>query len=658
MNKKLLLLLAGACSLVNMHAQTQPFTELFCPVDTSFAGDSLVVPQSPLKYSILLREGDLAHNLEKSNSAPVKGGFGALAYDSKNITQFSANGINTSIEGDLYLSLRDNKTGITGNGGGYLKMHVQKNSDDTWSVVPQSPGGNNINYRMYDIDGLGGSFGNNGLHIGAQTTSSENEKGNLFLYESLAAGNADLQPGITETGSYALPAGSVEGGPAAIERYQNMGWLLEADRTTGKIVRKLYAAGRADIGGMLAQSTKNDLSVPAADNIDIIYTTQTQPAVLLRYNHSEKGIYAFKQDENSNEGDWLLLNEKDVDGSLFPIDFTQLLDIRKLALQKGATMFNRLGNLVKAERTDGLHYMLAETGGEDAGESFTNPALTFGGKLAQHLKPRLQGAKLFDPYGRILDLSKDMNTGKWTIKVHIEGGISMDGRYIFSNPKQISNLGFSYFDFNTFENVQKNYLLMNEEVPNAGYRRNPAQVYDEDSLINEVYVLDLDKTNPDPSSLRPFAIAPRGAEIQSVFGYNAEFSPVFLSIRYPNSTNSTYNRSLVIAVSNLEAYFENPSSCGWVAPPPGYDPETGNPVTPPVSINDPRATLPFFEVWPNPVSRTLFFSARQQHVWLYDVRGVLQKRASQVKELNIADLVRGTYFLQNDKGQQKKIIIQ
>ena len=648
--------LTGSCT--GLYGQVQPFTELFCPVDTSFAGDSLLIPQSPLKYSILLQEGATAFNMEKNNSAALKGGFGALNYDSKNITQFSTNSINTSIEGDLYLSLQDNKVAVTGNGGGYLKMHVKKNTDNTWSVVPQVLGGNNIDYRVYDIDGLGGSFGNNGIHTGARGTSSENDKGNLFLYERIASSNADLQPGITETGSYALPAGSVEGGPASIDRYKNMGWLLEADRTTGKIVRKIYTAGRSDFGGMLAQSTKSDLNAPSSDNLEIIYTTQTQPAVLLRYVQLDKAVYAFKQEENSSEGDWLLLNEQDVDGSLFPIDFTELLDIQKLALQKGATMFNRLGSIVRAEMADGPHYLLAETGGEDKQQSFTNSAVIHSGKLAQHLKARMQSNTLKDPYGRILDLYKNEATSKWTIKVHIEGGISMDSRYVFSNPKQISNLGFSYFDFNTFENVQKNYLIMNEEVPDAGFKRNPAGIYDKDSLINEAYVLDLSKTNPDPSSLRPFAIAPRGAEIQSVFGYNPEFSPVFLSIRYPNSTQSPYNKSIVIAVSNMEEYFETPGTCNWTVPPPGYNPETGGPVTPPLGIEETTLQNVPFRVWPNPVSRTLFFAEPQKNIWLFDAKGVLQQTAHNVKELNIITLTPGVYFLLNDKKQQKRIVVQ
>lgn len=622
-------------------AQT-PFTDMFCPVDTAWKGKTIVVPPSPLQYDILLKEGDIAHNLDKGNSAPLKGGFGTVYYEGTGAGAYTTVGtmkITPSISGWLYLSLSDNKAGSTGDGGGLVRMKV-KTASGHWEVEPQTEASTTYKHRFFDLDALGGTYQNNGIHWGVSGGVTSGS-GNLFMYDGWAGSNAALS-GITDVSNYTLPAGSPAPG-SSIPRYQNMGWLSEVSRSTGKPLRKLYNAGRGDFGGILV-SSKIFGSSPTSKSIIAIYATQTQPSVLLKYEGDEEKIYAFQQNPGAYKGKWILLNEMDVDGSVFPFAFADLLDVQKLALEKGATMFNRLGGIVGTTSD----FFISETGGNADGDAFTNPATAYSGSLAYHLKLKDadDNGKFSDPYGRILRLTTSV-TGV-EIKPYLEGGRTLDGRYTCSNPKQLAVSSFTYNVGSSTANA--GFLIINEAVQNKDFYRNPASATTPEDLMQEVYFLNLTNTDPKLSDLKPFAIIPRGASIQSAFSVGNRWSPLFMSIRYPNGGNDApYDHSVLLAVSNFEEYFANPAACGWVSPPPGGETTAIR--------NLQGQPEDDFEIWPNPARRTLHVD-KAYDLELYDISGKLVKTARAATELSIFDLHPGMYFIRNDKGQTKKVIIQ
>lgn len=656
MKKHLWMLVLTGIAGNTLFAQTTPapFTELFCPVDTAWQGQTLLVPQGSLHYNILLQEGDMAQNLETGTSAPVKGGFGGLFYDRDVRQNVTVNGTDflKNTEGWLYLSLQDNKTSSTGDGGGYLRLRVKQNAGNAWEVVPQASGSTTFNCRAFDLNELGGTYRSNGIHLGYSALSAVVEsstKGNIFMYDSWAESNADLASGFSNTNNYVLPAASPQPG-LSMPLYKNMGWVIEINKQTGLPVKKLYHAGRANIGGLRVTSQKTG-SLPAEANYDknLVFTTRTQPAVIIKYELSGNKVYAYKQQEGSTAGSWKLLNEEDVDGSLFPLSFDQLSDIRKLALQKGATMFNNLGAI---EKSDNGNYYIAETGGEAPSGTFTDPAIVYSGSLAHHLDSKVSAdGSSDDYYGRILKMYSN-SQGNIIVEPYLQGGVTADGRYTFSNPEKLWVYNFNYAPSGGGAPLA-HYLVISETVPDAGHKRNPSGTSTE-NLMNEIYFLNTDISNPDLSNLRPFAIGPKGATVQTAFSVEGP-SPLFLSIRYPNpvATSAPYNKSLLIAVNNFEDYFTNPVACGWVVPPPGTD--TSSTTT----IGEVPATgKDDFKIWPNPVSRTLYFADRQKELKLFDINGRLLKEASQVKELDIFDLNPGVYLLRNEKGQVKKIVIQ
>lgn len=658
--KKVALLFALTGGLyMHSHAQAPGsviYDDLFCPVDTAWAGDSLVVPHGALKYSILLKEGDIAHNIEQGLSAPLKGGFGAVYYDRALQAEDTVHNIriNKNKEGWLYMSLQDNKQSTLGDGGGLVKMRVKEQAGGTWQVVPQTEAGNTWSYRFFDLNAQGGSWHNNGLQLGYSNLSSIEDKGNIFMYDAWANSNADLQPGMNTLTDYVLPVGA-PGAGTAITRYKNMGWAIEVNKTNGKPLRKLYYAGRADFGGMVVTSTK--YTAPDTCELNsIIFTTQTQPAVILKYDAMlGNQISAFKQDSASYNGSWIVLNEADVDGSLFPFTFNELADIRKVALQKGATMFNRLGDIVRVNDPVDFssYYLVAETGADSSGDAFVNPAKAYAGKLAYHLQAlKTANGNVKDPHGRILKLASDI-TGE-SCKPYLEGCVFADGRSAFSNPKHLQVLNFDFYTL-ADEFKARSYLMITEEVSSAAYRKNPATAHNPQDLMNETYFLNLEKQNPGLNDLRPFAIGPKGAEIQSAFSVEG-MSPLFMSIRYPNTANTApYNKSMLIAINNFEDYFSNPQGCTWTAPQPGCDTTSG---PPPTGIDEVTPGPNSFNVWPNPATRTLHFATEQKLIRLYDLNGRLLKQQEKTRSMDIFDLAPGIYFLRNDRQQAKKIVIQ
>jgi hypothetical protein len=641
--KKMTFLCACIAGLSYTADAQAPFTDMFCPVDTTWAGKTIVVPPSPLRYDVLLQENDIAHNLDKGSNAPLKGGFGSVYYEGTSAGAFTTVGtmkITPSTGGWLYLSLSDNKSGSTGDGGGLVRMKV-KSVSGHWEVEPQTEAATTYKHRFFDLDAQGGTYQTNGIHWGVSGGSTSGS-GNLFMYDGWANNNAALS-GITDVSDYTLPAGSPAPG-LSIPRYQNMGWLSEASKSTGKPLRKLYGAGRGDFGGILV-SSKIFGSSPTSKSIIAIYATQTQPSVLLKYEGDQEKIYAFQQNAGSYKGKWILLNDVDVDGSVFPFAFADLLDVQKLALERGATMFNRLGGIV-GTATD---FFIAETGGNADGDAYTNPVTAYTGTLAHHLKLKDgdNNGRFSDPYGRILRFTTSVTDLE--IKPYLEGGRTLDGRYIFSNPKQLAVSSFTY-NVGTVSN-NAGFLIINEAVPDKDFKRNPATAVNPEDLMQEIYFLNLTTANPKLSDLRPFAILPRGAEIQSAFSIGSRWSPLFMSIRYPNTANdSPYDRSVLMAVSNFEEYFANPTGCSWVSPPAGGDTTTA-------IRNVSYQAADDFEVWPNPAQRSLHFN-QAYDLELYDVSGKLIKTGQDTKELNIFDLSPGMYFIRNEKGQTKKVMIQ
>ncbi|HTN17732.1 MAG TPA: T9SS type A sorting domain-containing protein, partial [Chitinophagaceae bacterium] len=88
---------------------------------------------------------------------------------------------------------------------------------------------------------------------------------------------------------------------------------------------------------------------------------------------------------------------------------------------------------------------------------------------------------------------------------------------------------------------------------------------------------------------------------------------------------------------------------GWVSPPPGGETTAIR--------NLQGQSEDGFAVWPNPARRTLHFD-KAYGLELYDISGKLVKTAQAATELSIFDLHPGMYFIRNDKGQTKKVIIE
>lgn len=111
---------------------------------------------------------------------------------------------------------------------------------------------------------------------------------------------------------------------------------------------------------------------------------------------------------------------------------------------------------------------------------------------------------------------------------------------------------------------------------------------------------------------------------------NSPSSPNGLSL---GSSGLVYSSPQALTARNSLTNFKN-----WIITNDTYDPECNVLATSEVYKND-------FNIYPNPVKNTLFFSKELQEVQIYSVDGKLVRKTSKTNHINIPDLPKGIYIL-------------
>ena len=148
-----------------------------------------------------------------------------------------------------------------------------------------------------------------------------------------------------------------------------------------------------------------------------------------------------------------------------------------------------------------------------------------------------------------------------------------------------------------------------------------------------MYVLDMSKSNPTLDDLRRLLITPNGAEVTGAIP-TPDGKAMFVNSQHPSAGNTgDYGNSCTMLLTGLDTYvtsvFEDPS----------FEQNQG------------------FQVYPNPATRTLYFN-EQSDVSIYSIGGQRVKVAWNAEKVDISELLPGTYFVQNIRGDVQKIIIQ
>jgi hypothetical protein len=306
----------------------------------------------------------------------------------------------------------------------------------------------------------------------------------------------------------------------------------------------------------------------------------------------------------------------------------KMLNYSENAINAGATMYNRL-EWVAYNSGDGNVY-LTETGRDNPSSRWEDDEVE-GGVLATHHGARAsaQGTDAMssdyvDYYGRILlfDVTND------SMSSYLEAGPEFHGTPDVSI-SQYPAIHLSNPDGLTFMNVNNNsYMVICEDLNGTSHGRMPAGI---SNRACEMYILDMTTSTPSLDDLVRIAQTPIGAEITGVRA-TPDGKTLFFNSQHPNSSNPfPYNNSLTIALT-------------------GWDKSI-------VGLTELAQEDKTFTVYPNPTSRIVYFSETMD-VALYDTFGKLIRVERNADHMDIIDLAAGTYFLKNNSGDTKKLIVQ
>jgi uncharacterized protein len=361
-----------------------PIDSIFKAIDSSYTHKTLLLPKG-FTATVLFAEKDLVTKADGSKH-PAKGNHDML--------EFIPDPTNPN-KGTLFVSHETKSKDVNlGDGGGATMFEVEKNESGVWKVIGDYHHVDFSTVRGTDRN-CGGKKGPNGM---IYTCEESAPKTNAAAYQS--------GKGHTDTSNV-----------GTLKFHENIGWMVEIDPKTRKATQKMIAMGRyfhEDIEFM-------------EDNKTVYLSDDYEPGVFFKFvadkplEFSQGQLYAYKQSSDGQSGEWLAL----------PRDTATMIRARDAAIELGATMFVRHEWFARI----GTKMYIAETGHDKS--DWTN-RIKQGGVPANHLYPNNMDKMntMTDVFGRILVFDTETNK----MEVVLEGGISKDGKTVFSNPDCIINV--------------------------------------------------------------------------------------------------------------------------------------------------------------------------------------------------------------------------
>jgi hypothetical protein len=271
---------------------------------------------------------------------------------------------------------------------------------------------------------------------------------------------------------------------------------------------------------------------------------------------------------------------------------------------------------------------MTETGRDNPGSRWSDDEAR-GGEHSEHTKARAaaQGttpnsSDYWDYYGRVLKY--DIATE--TVTSHIEGGPHSESSPTISNYAEthLSNPdGLSTMTING-----KPYMIICEDLNGTSAGRMPAGVT---NRACELFLLDLDITNPTVDDLVRIGVGPVGAEITGACA-TPDNKTLLVNSQHPNTANPyPYNYSLTYALT------------GWE-------------LEQVVAVHELKKKNELFKFYPNPSNGKVTFD-KIEDIGLYGADGQLIVTFMQVSEINLSHQASGVYFLRNAEGATKKLVL-
>lgn len=408
------------------------------------------------------------------------------------------------------------------------------------------------------------------------------------------------------------PAGFPGFNGQSIQKYQNYNYMTEIDPRQAVAVRKQYNWGR--------QAFEGGVIMP--DNRTVFLSVDNTPAFFTKFVADQAGdftvgkTYVYKHDAVGSK--WIEIDNTDL---------SKMLNFADEAVAVGATMYNRLEWIAKDPNANMVY--LTETGRDNPASRWRDESAA-GAVHSPHTLNRAQyvqgthpdSSAYWDYYGRVLKF--DPATDEMT--VFLEGG-----PYYANSPDSI------HYPYNHLSNPDglnflsvngQSYMIICEDLNGTSRGRVPNGF---SSRTCELYLFDMADNTPTVSDLTRISIAPKGAEITGAIA-TPDGKTIFVNSQHPSTSNPfPYDHSLTYAITGWDATL--------------------------TSIQQMKEEQAAYDFYPNPVSRTLYFKQLGDFA-LYNVQGHRLEVHRKVNQIDVSHLPAGVYFIQNQEGITKKLIVQ
>lgn len=617
---KKVILLSTLCGLTLTNAQAQiPFPVNIAP---DWGGKTVTMPVSKLKQQVIFVGGvdDVQTTTTYGNAAGT-----TKAKEWHDFIGF----VKDTTEGALGWVVVNHEmvenNDMIGDGGGMTSFKIRRDTNDLIEVMDQTlPDGRKG--KFFNVDFVN-TVGETGMNCGGIT---DKNLGRVWTAEewfrtsngSLGA-MRDKNDVTLNTPDFPFANGKT------IEKYQNFNWFVEVDPKTGKALRKQYNWGRAgwEAGDVMA------------DGKTVYLYEDGTPGILARFVATTKGDFTkgqlsvYKHDGSPSK--WINIEE----------NLDTLIRLNEVAVRRGATMFNRLewGTVVNGK------VYITETGRSGLSGRFTGKNGVISPTLIEGFKRRYQelystaftgtdqdaadsviDGRFADYYGRVIvyDPATEM------VKTHIHGGpfnnsstsdpLPQYPDVHLSNPDGLSSMTIG----------NKNYLMIQEDMNQRTWNSMPDGFGWERC---EMYLLDESIANPTYKDLQRVTASAFDAEITGAIQIDEH--TILVNSQHPHSSfnDAPYNHSLTYAITGFSGDIKDDTTVG---------------------ITEGKVVkAETFTIYPNPTSRELHIN-RAMDAAIYDISGKRLRVYRQVKNISVADLAAGTYFIRNDEGETLKFIVE
>ncbi len=605
-------------------------------VPAGYAPEEFVMPPSPLSTQVLFIGGvDMvqapATYGNPAGPTPAKEWHDFIGFTPDQTGQ-SLGWVSINHE----MVFRDDRLG---DGGGMTVFRVERNADGTLDVVDQTLSDGRSG-KFFGVD-FANTVGETGMNCGGITSLAD---GRIWTAEEWFRGsNASINngvfrspgstswfpqapgtpenQGVRDTADFVVSSDIPGWDGRTLKKYENFNWMVEIDPREAVAIRKQYNWGRQPFeGGVIDRSNKIVYLGPDATPGFFGMFVAATPG-----DFNKGTLFAYKHDKPGYN--WVPIWEDGFE-----------LNHQDLAVQKGATMFNR----IEWVAMDGLNNVyFTETGRDNPGSRWADENAAGAVHHPYHIQ-RAQSLGLSSPndaaypdyYGRIwkYDPVRD------EVSVYLEAGP------FFADSPDEANYPDVHLSNPDGLNVMKiggrDFLVICEDLNGTSFGRTPAGV---SNRTCEMFLLDLAIDNPTLNDLIRLAVVPTGAEITGAQA-TSDGKSLLVNVQHPNSTNPfPYNHSLTIAINGFDKL-----TASNIA---NYN------VADELTVQEEGESQDAFKIYPNPTTRMVFFN-QTTDVAIYNAEGKRVSVKRNANQVDVSHLTPGMYFLQNADGEILKLSVQ